>query len=92
VETDARTPAARVEVHDLDDVRVLIAALDAFANDADAQARDEAGWPEDDVPDAHVGMLRAWAARARTLCARAERALDEVTEDTSHVFSATDTY
>jgi hypothetical protein len=76
-------PAASVEVSDLDDVRVLIAALDAFARDAEAQARDEAGWPEQDVPEAHVGVLREWADRARTLCARAEgvleRSADELT-------------
>jgi hypothetical protein len=77
VEIDFRPPAASIELLDQDDARVLIAALDAFARDAADQARDEAGWPEDDVPDPHVAMLRDWAARARALCAHAERALEK---------------
>jgi hypothetical protein len=57
-------------------VRVLIAALDSFARESERQASDEAGWPEDDVPDAHVVLLRDWAARARAMCDQAEQTLD----------------
>ncbi|KHK99906.1 hypothetical protein LK09_00810 [Microbacterium mangrovi] len=72
---DRGDASTALRVRDWDDVRVLIAALDAFATDAAAQAHEEARWQDADVPQAHVGILRDWASRARRLCEQAEHAL-----------------